>query len=946
MTGKLVAFGAGVALSFLALTGSALASFGFRSGPVGFEYSVVNQDLSPAAHAGSHPWAIRTSFNMNGTTNESGEEAPDGDVKDVEVDLPVGLVGNPGVTPKCTLQQFTTPRNKENLPPGSSYEISGATCAANSQVGVAELRLSEDVSESYRLGVYDLVAPPGIPAEFGFNFFGVPIVLTASVAPGGDYGLVVNLRDVSQALDIFGGAVTFWGVPAEASHDYERGECLGAVGGPVGPPGGCPTETISKPFLTLPTGCPAEPSAISIFVDSWQNPVQSLDTEGVSDEAVNHNSLGTPVGITGCNRLDFSPSLTIRPDTEAASTPTGLEANLTVPQSENPTGLAESHLRDAEVTLPAGLVVNPSAANGREACTPEQIDLNDTADPASCPDASKVGTVTAVTPLLENSLEGSIYLAQQEANPFGSLLAIYVVVEGDGVRVKLAGRVQANPATGQLTTIFDGNRKYGAGSPLEGEPQLPFSSLKLDFFGGPRAALMTPAACGTYSAAAALTPWSGAQAATPEIQPFKISTGCGGGFAPSFTAGTVNNEAGGFSPFVTSISRTDQDQRLGRIGVSPPPGLLGLLSKVTLCAAPQAAAGQCPAASQIGHVSASAGAGPDPVTLPQAGKQQDPVFLTGAYEGAPFGLAIVVHAEAGPFNLGQVVVRAQIDVDPHTGQLTVVSDPLPTILDGIPLDVRTVTVTVDGAGREFTFNPTDCEPLAATGTIASTQGASANMSSRFQAANCALLPFHPKFTVTTQGKTSKAGGASLDVKVLSGAGQANIHRVVVSLPKQLPSRLTTIQQACPEATFAANPAACPAGSDVGTARAVTPVLNVPLTGPAYLVSHGGAAFPDLVTVLEGEGIRLDLVGNINITKKGITSSTFAAVPDAPISSFELKLPEGPHSALTTDLHAKAKRSLCGQKLVMPTTITGQNGAQIQQSTTIAPTGCPKIKKRK
>jgi hypothetical protein len=320
-------------------------------------------------------------------------------------------------------------------------------------------------------------------------------------------------------------------------------------------------------------------------------------------------------------------------------------------------------------------------------------------------------------------------------------------------------------------------------------------------------------------------------------------------------------------------------------------------------------------------------------------------FLTGPYGGGPFGLSIVVPVKAGPFDFGVEAVRAAIHVDPHTSQLTIDTPVLPHIVKGIPLQIRTINVEVDRTG--FIFNPTDCEPLVVTGTIASTQGATAAVSSHFQAANCAALAFHPKLTASTQAKTSQANGASLDVKIAYPKGtQANIHKVAVSLPKQLPSRLTTIQKACPEATFAVNPAACPAASNIGTATAVTPVLNVPLTGPAYLVSHGGAAFPDLVLILQGQGVTLDIVGSINIDKRGVTSSTFSSVPDAPISSFELNLPVGPHSALTATLPKKARNRLCGSQLVMPTTITGQNGAQIKQSTKIAVTGCHKPPPRK
>jgi hypothetical protein len=940
MPTRIVSFAVSLVLPFFVLVGSALATFSFQD----FEYTaVIGEGGPPAVQAGSHPGSLSTSFDMHGNLNESGEEVPDGDAKNIEVDPPLGLVGNPSTITQCSMQLFTTPLPQEApIIPGSSFELSGTTCPDSSQVGVAEVRTSPVGVGNLSLGVYDLVPPPGVPAEFGFNFFGVPIVLVASVRRDGSYGLTISVNNASQALHLFGSKVTLWGVPADASHNALRGECLGSSGEPVGPPGGCPAETALKAFLALPTSCATEPLAMSIRADPWQEPDVYINAS-----AVNHDTEGRSVGITGCSRLDFGPSLTISPQTTVANSPTGLEADLSVPQNEDPNGLAESHLKDAVVTLPQGLVVNPSAADGREACTPAQIDLN-SQTVAKCPDASKVGSVEAVTPLLPDTLKGSVYLAQQENNPFGSLLAVYVVVEGDGVKVKLAGQVHADSVTGQLTTTFDGNRApVFSGKPsLEGEPQLPFSDLKLKFFGGPRAALMTPE-CGTYAASALLTPWSGTPPVAPVIPAFKILTGCGGGFAPSFQAGTVSNQAGGFSPLVTSISRADQDQRLGQVSVKIPSGVLGMLSKVTLCGEAQAAGGACPAASQIGHVTASAGAGPNPVFLPQAGKQEDPVFLTGPYKNAPFGLAIVVHAEAGPFNLGQVVVRAGIYIDPKTAQITVITDPLPTILKGIPLDVRSATVTIDRAGaagaNQFTFNPTNCEPLSATGTIASTQGASASVSSRFQAADCASLPFRPKFTVSTWGQTTKRLGASLNVKVSSGAGQANIGKVVVSLPKQLPARLTTLQKACTEATFALNPAGCPAASAVGWAKAVTPVLNESLVGPAYLVSHGGAAFPDLVVILEGQGIRLDLVGGTNI-KKSITTSTFNTVPDAPISSFELRLPQGANSALGSNLPASAHGVLCGSKLTMPTTITGQNGAQVRQSTRIAVAGCPKARR--
>ncbi len=906
---RLISFIGILVVSLLLSAAPASASFGFQN----FETRLINRDGSPDVQAGSHPWEMTTSFSFHETAGASGELVPDGNVKDIQMELPAGFVGDPTATPKCTSQQFHTPN--PNIP------FSGASCPEGTQVGEAAITTLGASTPGFFFGVYNLVPPPGVPAEFGFNVVGVPVVLKPSVRTGSDYGLTVSSDNTNQSLHLFATAVTLWGVPSDSSHDEFRGECLISYSGESG----CShkSEVTSKPFLALPTSCPGSPLTTSIHADSWQEPgTENPDgSPNLSDPRWKTASSSFPA-LTNCERLAFNPKFSVQPDTSAAASPTGLSAELQVPQIDNPAGLAEAELKKAVVTLPVGMSVNPSAADGRAACTPEQIEMNSAKKP-SCPDASKVGSVQIDTPLLETPLTGSIYLAQQGNNPFSSLLALYLVAEGSGVLLKLVGHVEANPVTGQLQTTFDNN------------PQQPFSDLQLTFFEGPRAALSTPVACGSYEAEGLLTPWSTGLPVTSE-SPFKFTSNCGGGFGPSFAAGTTSNQASAFSPLSVTISRSDQDQALSRVNVQTPPGLLGMLAKVSLCGEPQASQGICPSASQIGHVTVGAGVGPDPVFLPQAGKPQDPVFLTGPYKGAPFGLSVVVPAEAGPFNLGTVVVRAAVSVNPHTAQITVSSDPLPTFLQGIPLDVRTVNVTVDREG--FIFNPTSCGPLTVGGTITSTQGVVAAVSSRFQAANCGLLPFKPKFTVLTRAKTSKASGAYLHVKVTSGPGQANIGKVKVNLPKQLPSRLTTLQKACTVAVFEVNPASCPVASAVGTATAVTPVLKNALTGPAYLVSHGGAAFPDLEIVLQGEGITLILDGNTDI-KSGITSSTFRSVPDAPITTFDLVLPEGPHSVLGTNLPAKARGSMCGQSLAMPTTITGQNGAVIKQSTKIAVAGC-------
>jgi hypothetical protein len=873
--------------------GGAPAPFGVSE----FAPLLAGLDGLPDTQAGAHPYELSTMIDLNtvfrypSNNRRALRRTSVQDLRDAVVDLPLGFVGSALATPTCTLAALSS---QERCPPDT-----GIGYIASEPVG----------AESVSSPIYNMVPEHGVPAEFGFRdaLRGSHILYASVVPTPAGYVLRTSTFEAPQFTveDI---AVAFYGNPVAKDESTSPAAAL----------------------FTNPSDCSGEPLRTTLHMDSWQAPGR-LNADGSPDLSDPHwvtSEPSTPP-VTGCDLLHFEGTLTAQPETAQAATPTGLNVELKVPQNEDPGSLATPPLKKAVVTLPAGLVVNPSAAGGLQACSPVQIGLGSDAQP-SCPEASKIGSVEVSTPAVAGILQGSMYLATQNENPFHTLLAGYIVIDDPttGVLVKLPGRIDPDPVTGQLVASFDE------------APQFPFSDLKLHIFGGPRASLMTPAGCGTYTTTGELTPWSAPDSGPPvgTTDSFQISSGCGGGFSPTFTAGTVNNQAGGFSPFTATFSRGDQDQNLSGVSVTIPPGLLGILKGVEQCPEPQANQGTCGAGSLIGHVTAGAGAGPDPFYV-QGGQ----AFLTGPYKGAPFGLSFVVPAVAGPFNLGNVVVRAAIHVDPHTAQITVVSDPLPTILQGIPLDIRAVNVTVDRPG--FMFNPTSCEPLTVGGSLTSTQGAVANVTSRFQAANCAALGFHPVFTVSTQAKTTKKNGASLDVKVGYPSGaQANIKSVAVTLPKQLPSRLTTIQQACTEAAFAANPASCPAGSNIGIATAHTPVLAGAFTGPAYLVSHGGAAFPDVVVVLQGEGITLDLVGNVNI-KKGITKSDFATVPDAPISSFELSLPEGPHSALAAVVPAKAKGNLCGQSLTMPTTMTGQNGAVLTQNTKIKVTGCPKAKKK-
>jgi hypothetical protein len=897
----------------LFVMGEAADAFGVVPGKV--ETTAVNRDGTLDFQAGSHPYAYTVSFEFKQNAEKKELE---GQARDIEVDLPPGLVGNPDATPRCSREDF---------------ENSFPQCPGDTQIGWAEAQV-----EGFTLAespVYNLVPPPGVPARFGFSAANNHALADASVRTGSDYGVTVTDNNIPTDLKIESVSETIWGVPAEESHDFER-YCTSPHPGLESDIKGCHSDTAAKPFLTLPTSCTG-PLTTTVRADSVENP-------GVfeSESAVSLDAGGNPFGLVGCEKLAFDPSISLEPDTTSAESPSGLNVNLEVPQEESTTGLAEANLREAVVKLPAGMTVSPSAANGLEVCTLQEIELEGPRAP-SCPDSSKIGKVEIETPLLEAPLQGSVFVAQQGnlpgigSNPFGSLFALYLVAEGDGALVKLPGKIELDEE-GQLTARFGED-------PLTRQflPQLPFSDLKMSIFGGHGAPLMTPAGCGSYTASSVLAPWSGTPPVS-SLSDFTIDQGCSQGFAPSFSGGTSNNQAGAYSSFGVTFARQDREQRFSGVQVTTPPGLLGDLKSVVQCPEPQAGKGECGPGSLIGEATTAVGPGEDPYWV-KGGR----VYLTGPYNGGPFGLSIVVPTTAGPFTLtgnggpGREIVRSSIRVDPHTTQITVVSDPLPSILQGVPLDVRTINVTIDRPG--FMFNPTDCAPLNLTGMIISSNDTVADVSSPFEAANCANLQFKPSLAVSAAAKTSKADGASLLFKIKAGSGQANTAKLRITFPKQLPARLTTLQKACVDKVFDTNPAACPAASAIGTATVHTPVLANPLTGPIYLVSHGGAAFPDAVIVLQGEGITVYLDANTNI-KKGITSSTFNSVPDAPFSTVEATLPQGPHSAFATDIPTAAKGSMCGQKLTMPTAFTGQNGVFQTRTTKIVVTGCPKKTKQK
>jgi hypothetical protein len=887
-----------------------------RFGVENYELRPENADGSLDTQAGSHPFQLTTAIALNqGVQSWRPPEA----VKDLRFNLPPGLIGNPTPFPQCSLRDFTV-----------IAEGGGNLCPANTVVGVASVTLGigNGGEATGSVPVFVLAPSVGEPARFGFEVATVPIYLDTSVRTGSDYGVTVTVPNISELVGFVSSRVTLWGVPGDPRHDSIRGNgCLRP--NPRYPPCTPLGQESPPPLLSLPTSCTG-PLHTTVEADSWEQ-------EGAFTAPFEYSlqdGLGRLLGMDGCNQLPFSPSIQVAPDGQAGSTPTGLTVGIHVPQETdlNPHGLGGADVKDTTVTLPAGVALNPSAADGLMSCTEAQIALHVHAPP-ECPEASKVGTVEIKSPLLPNQLTGAAYLAAQDANPFGSLVALYLYVEDpvSGTVVKVAGEVKLDPVTGQLVSTF------------KETPQLPFEDLKLHFFGGDRAPLGTPATCGAYTTTTSIAPWSGNTPAEPSST-FEVTSGPNGSpchdplqFQPTLTAGTSSIQAGGFSPFVMTMSRQDGEQNLQGITLHMPKGISGTLSSVKLCGEQQADEGACGPESQIGETIVSVGLGGDPYTV-TGGK----VYITGPYKGAPFGLSIVNPAKAGPYDLGQVVVRAKLEVDKETAAITVTTDnegpyKIPTIIDGIPLQIRHVNVNIDRPG--FTFNSTNCSPLDITGELVSTEGATSTLQVPYQVTNCAVLAFKPKLEASTTGKTSRANGASFHVKLGYPAGpyDANITRVKVELPKALPSRLTTLQKACTAAVFNANPAACPAASIVGHATAVTPVLPVPLSGPAYFVSHGGEAFPSLVIVLQGYGVTVHLVGSTFINRAGVTSSTFKTVPDVPVGTFELTLPQGQFSALA------ATGSLCKQKLAMPTEFVGQNGALIKTTTKIVVTGCGKAK---
>ena len=821
--------------------------------------------LTVEREAGAHPELATFPFDLTSVPNPTVanplRKAAAANLRNLIVDLPPGFVGAPTAVAECTQAEFTL-----------------GECPPASQVGRIDVAIDPYLPvyamTQISVGVFNLEHPRGVVTDLAFQVVGNPVHIKASLDPANGYAIRTEVKDVNETLPPFHQRLTVWGVPADPSHDAERcAPFSDRFGGDTSKE--CSTDIERKPFLTLPSQCDSDNSMRLHSYDSWQ------ETGSFGPDI----TYEMPGKFTDCEKPRFEPQVEIEPTGKQANTPTGLDVRMKVPQNENPNAVATPPIKRAVVTLPEGMSFSPSFADGLQSCTPAQIGLF-TNDPVRCPDASRIGEVELSTPLLPKAAEGSMYLAAQGDNPFHSTFAMYMAIadtEERGALIKVPGRIDVHPVTGQITTTFDDL------------PQFPFDEFTLKFRSGVRAPLVNPPACGTHAIEAQISSYAQPTKPVEISNAFEVTEGPNGTacppaasgrpFAPQFSAGTLNPVAGSYSPFLFRLSRDDSEQELSGITTVLPPGLVAKIAGVPFCpesaiasisGAEGAGAGElarpaCPAASQVGTLSAGLGAGPGPNYF------DGEVYLAGPYKGAPLSLAVVAPGIAGPFDLGNVVVRAAIEVDPETARVTAVSDPFPTILHGVILRVRDVRLRVDRP--QTTINPTSCAPMAVQGEIAGVGGALFTASSPFQVGECAGLPFEPKLSFRLYGGTKRGSHPRLKAVVRMPAAGANIAKASVALPRSEFLDQSHIGTVCTRVQFAQN--ACPAASIYGSVKAKTPLLDETLSGPIYLRSSPNL-LPDLVAAFRGGRVDFDLVGRIDSVRGGIRN-TFELVPDAPVS---------------------------------------------------------------
>jgi hypothetical protein len=903
---------------------------GFGILPESFKADFYDADGStPVRTAGAHPDLATFAFDFNSIsapvdvsgTIQTHRKAEAGTIRDLRVDLPPGFLGNPTAVGECT-----------------PAELSFDKCPHSSQVGRIELYVYPIGTSNYQapsVAVFNMVHPRGTITDLAFTYASIPVHIKANLDPANHYAISTRVSNINETLPPYSQKLTLWGVPADHSHDSER------CGDPAETELECPTDAKPKPFLTVPFQCGVDNTVRLFEYDSWQNP-------GVFGPEIDYHQPGQS---TDCDKPRFEPDVEVEPTGHQAETPTGLDVRIKVPQNENPVSLGTPPVKRTTVTLPEGMSFSPSFADGLESCALGQMKLG-TNEPIACPDASRIGEVTLNTPLLPGPLEGSMYLAAQGDNPFGSLFALYLVLhdtEERGVLLKVPGKISVDPVTGQITTTFDET------------PQFPFETLALQFRSGPRAPLINPPSCGTHRIGVEMASWAQPNDPIDVSNTYQVSEGPNGTpcppdsahrpFAPKVAAGTLNPSAGTYSPFVFRLSRDDSEQELSQVTTVLPPGLTAKLAGITPCpdsviasisseegtAKGEAANPACPANSRIGTLSAGLGAGPGPDYFPGS------VYLAGPYHGAPLSLAIVTPGIAGPFDLGNVVVRVAIQVDRTTAQVTAVSDPFPTILHGVLLRVRDVRLRFDRP--ETMLNPTSCAQFKVGAAISGIGGnllstADDSLSQAeipFQVANCAALGFAPKLALHLFGGTERGAYPRLRATLRMPHGNANIAAASVALPHSEFLAQEHIKTICTRVQFAADQ--CPADSVYGHAVAKTPLFSTPLEGAVYLRSSSHE-LPDMVAKLKGpdaQPIEVDLVGRVDSVRGGLRNS-FEVVPDAPVETFTLQLQGGKKGLLVNS------RNLCKSPSRATAKFTAHNG-KVSVSRPIMQNACKKPRAR-
>jgi uncharacterized repeat protein (TIGR01451 family) len=867
----------------------------------------ADSEGTPFWRAGGHPYDFDTQIRFNSLTDPAwGPVWAAGSARDISVDLPPGLIGDPTVLGQCTAEEAAHPSGTP-------------ACPTSSQVGLVRVRF-DGRPKLDRIPLFNMIPPTGVPARFLFAAAGTLITLDAKLRSDGDYGLTVGSTKSPEVFNVVGSRVTIWGDPTAPVHDLER-YCFASGFG-------CTTER-TAPFLRLPTSCPAAGQGlpVSVHADTWENPgafaSATTPTHLPPGFPAAPEEWGEKQGPRNCDAVPVTAELETQPTAIDAETPSGLNVHVEVPNPglENPAATASSDIKKVEVALPEGMTVNPSQAEGLGSCSVaryESTELSFFPTPGSgCPDDAKIGTVNVKTPLLEESIPGDVYIATPFENQFGSLLALYVVLRepNRGVMVKLAGKVETNTTTGQITAIFDDL------------PQLPFDSFDFKFREGARAPLVTPRSCGTYTTRAEFTGWSAPNSSIARSSSFEIARGIGGGpcpsggvppFKPGLLAGTRNNNAGSYSPFDLRLFRNDSEQQFTNFSIKLPPGVTGKLAGIPFCpdaailaakdpsrtGARELATPSCPAASEVGRTLVGAGVGSVLTYVP--GK----VYLAGPYNGSALSIVAITAAKVGPFDLGTVVVRLALRVNPETVEVFVDptgSDPLPHIIDGVPTKLRDIRAYVDRPG--FVLNPTGCDPTSTAATVlgsgfgfaTTADDQPVTVTTRFQAANCDSLGFKPKLSLRLLGPTHRSAHPKLRATLTMPKGNANISRAQVTLPKTEFLENAHIKTICTRVQFkegAVPGEKCPKASIYGYAKAITPLLDEPIEGPVFLRSSSNP-LPDLVAALHSGRIDVNVVGRIDSVKARIRT-TFESVPDAPVTKFTLTMQGGKKGLLVNN----------------------------------------------